>query len=71
MTELLSIRDCARRLGVAVHRISYAHDAGKLADTELRVAGKRIYTAEDLERVAQYFGITLKPEPTTHRRKDG
>ena len=60
MTELLSLRDCARRLGVASHRIAYAHEVGLLPDVRLWVAGKRIYTTADLQRVADYFGIDLK-----------
>jgi hypothetical protein len=60
MTELLSLRDCARRLGIAPHRIAYAHETGKLADVRLWVAHKRVYTAADVKRVADYFGIDLK-----------
>lgn len=59
MTELLSLRDCARRLGISPHRIAYAHELGKLPDVERRVAGKRIYTPADVRRVAEYFGIEL------------
>ena len=62
MKELLSLRDCARRLGISPHRIAYAHEVGHLADVEMRVAGKRIYTAADLKRVAEYFGIELNKE---------
>ena len=62
MTELYSLRDCAKRLGVASHRISYAHEAGLLADVKLRVAGKRIYTTADVRRVADYFGIELRED---------
>jgi hypothetical protein len=67
MTELFSIRDCARRLGVASHRIAYAHETGKLAEVRLRVAGKRIYTAADLRRVAEYFGVDLEGRPDAKR----
>jgi hypothetical protein len=70
MTELLSIRDCARRLGIASHRIAYAHETGKLSDTPLRVAGKRIYGPEDVQRVADYFGVELKPEKSRRRRDE-
>jgi DNA-binding transcriptional MerR regulator len=68
MTELLSIRDCAKRLGVAPQRIAYAHETGKLPDTPLRVAGKRIYRPRDVQLVADYFGVNLKEQ--TRRRKD-
>ncbi len=71
MIELLSIRDCAKRLGVAPHRISYAHETGKLADTQYRVAGKRIYTADDIRRVADYFGVKTTPnKPREGRRNE-
>jgi len=55
MTELLSIRDVGRRLGIAPHKIAYAHTQERLAEPQFRVAGKRIYTAEDVQRVAGYF----------------
>jgi len=68
MTELLSLRDCAKRLGVKSHRIAYAHEAGLLPDVQLRVAGKRIYTPADVKRVAAYFKIDLKDK---QGRNDG
>jgi DNA-binding transcriptional MerR regulator len=55
MTELLSIQDVARRIGVAAHRVCYAHVQGKLAEPRFWVAGKRVYTAADLRKVAAYF----------------
>jgi hypothetical protein len=70
MDELLSLRDCARRLGVASHRIAYAHENGLLPDVGVRVAGKRIYTTADLKRVAEYFGIKLD-EANKARGTDG
>jgi DNA-binding transcriptional MerR regulator len=67
MNTLLSLRDCARRLGITPHRIAYAHELGKLADVECRVAGKRIYTEADVKRVADYFGIELKEQEKPRR----
>lgn len=55
MTELFSIRDVARHIGVAAHRVCYAHVQGKLAEPRFWVAGKRVYTAADLKKVAAYF----------------
>ncbi len=60
MTELLSLRDVGRRLGIAPHRIAYAHETGKLANVALWVAHKRVYTTDDVRRVAAYFEIDLK-----------
>ena len=61
MTEqLYTTTTVARRLGVAIHRIHYAHASGKLGEPPLRLAGKRIYTEADLRQVAQYFGHRKK-----------
>jgi DNA-binding transcriptional MerR regulator len=53
--ELLSIRDVGRRLGIAPHRIAYAHTQERLPEPRYRVAGKRIYTEADVKIVAAYF----------------
>ena len=55
MVELLSIRDVGRRLGIAPHQIAYAHTQERLPEPQCRVAGKRIYAPEDVQRVAKYF----------------
>ena len=53
--QLFSIRDAARLVGVPEHRLGYAHRAGFLAEPTFVVAGKRIYTTDDLRRVKDYF----------------
>jgi DNA-binding transcriptional MerR regulator len=55
MVELLSIRDVGRRLGIAPHQIAYAHTQERLPEPQFRVAGHRIYTPADIEKVATYF----------------
>jgi DNA-binding transcriptional MerR regulator len=68
MTEqLFSIRDCGKVVGVAAHKIAYAHTQERLAEPQFRVAGKRIYTAEDVRRVAKYFA----GKPAKKGGKDG
>lgn len=52
--------DLAKLIGVAEHRINYAHRCGKLAEPDLKVANKRIYTEADAKRVAAYFGVDLE-----------
>lgn len=51
--------DLAKLIGIAEHRIAYAHRCGKLAEPQLKVANKRIYTKADAKRVAKYFGVAL------------
>jgi DNA-binding transcriptional MerR regulator len=61
MTEqLFSIRDCGKVVGVAAHKIAYAHTQERLPEPQYRIAGKRIYTAEDVQRVAAYFAETRR-----------
>ena len=58
--ELCSIRDVGKRLGIAPHQIAYAHSQERLPEPRFRVAGKRIYTADDVAMVAKYFAEKLK-----------
>jgi DNA-binding transcriptional MerR regulator len=60
MAELFSTRECAKLLGVAQHRIRYAHETGKLDDPKHWVAGKRVYTAADLKRLAEFFEVDFQ-----------
>jgi hypothetical protein len=53
--KFYSTLECARLVGVAEHRLVYAHRAGKLAEPAYFVARKRLYTEEDVRRVAAYF----------------
>ena len=46
----------------AAHKIAYAHAQERLAEPQYRIAGKRIYTAEDVQRVAKQ---TFTPENRT------
>ena len=57
MTTHYSTTDLAKLAGIAEHRITYAHRCGKLAEPELKVAGKRIYSEADIRRVVRYFGV--------------
>ena len=55
--KLFSTLDCARLLKIAEHKITYAHRHCGLAEPTYHVAGKRVYTEEDLERIAEHFDI--------------
>lgn len=54
---LYSTHDCAKLLGIEEHRITYAQRKGTLPEPTFFVAGKRIYTADDLADIAKFFGI--------------
>ncbi len=59
MKTLLSTKDCIRRLAIPEHRLVYAYRTGKLPEPTFLVAGRRVYTEEDVRRVANYFGVDL------------
>ncbi len=62
-TNIFSIRDCGKLVGIPVHRIAYAHTQERLPEPAQRVAGKRVYTWQDCRRVASYFGVKIPDEP--------
>ena len=70
MIELLSIRDVGKRLGIAAHQIAYAHSQERLPEPQYRIAGKRIYTPADVERVAKYFAEKLRKKGGENRDGD-
>ncbi len=58
MKQLYSTVDLARQLGIAEHRIAYAHRTGKLAQASYVIANRRVYTESDVNRVADFFGVS-------------
>ncbi len=50
-TDLLLLGDVARLLDTPPHRIVYLLTARKVPEPALRVGGRRVFTAEDVERV--------------------
>jgi DNA-binding transcriptional MerR regulator len=54
-----STGEVARLLGVAQHRIAYAHITGKCPEPP-RFCGKRAYGTEDVALLAEHFGILLE-----------
>jgi len=61
MTQFYTISDAARLLGVQEYRLQYAHRTGKVPSPEI-VAGRRLYTWQDIEQLAQHFGVDLGKE---------
>ena len=57
--KLFSIKDVANLIGIDETRIHYAHRSGKVAEATHFVANRRIYTGNDLQRVAEHFGVEL------------
>ena len=52
--QFMSAHQVAEHLGVKAYRIKYAHAVGLVAEP-LRVANHRLYTEQDVQRLAIYF----------------
>lgn len=57
--NLHSIKDVAEITGIDETRIHYCHRSGKVPEPTYFVANRRIYTDDDLRRVADYFGVNV------------
>lgn len=55
-TEFVGLREAAQLAGVSPWKISYALAAGYLTEPP-RVAGKRAFDPEAIERSKVYFGV--------------
>ncbi len=62
MNQLLSTGDVSKLLSIAKHKIEYAIANGSIPEPELRIANKRIFTSDDVQRVANHFGVESKIE---------
>jgi hypothetical protein len=57
------LRDVARMLKVKSYQISYALSVGLVAEPKIRISNKRIFQAEDIDRLAAHFGVTIGTKP--------
>lgn len=62
MNQTMSLKDVARVLGVKAYRIEYLLAHGIVAEPAMRVSGRRVFTPEDVQRLATHFGVTLPAE---------
>ena len=65
--QLYSTVQVARLVGVTEYRLAYAHRTGQLAEPKHLVANKRVYTADDVRRVREYFD---NKKPWQRRRRE-
>ena len=57
--QLFSIGEIARLVGVARHRIEYSVSNGSIPEP-MRVANKRIFSIDEAQKIADYFGVNMK-----------
>jgi hypothetical protein len=60
MTTLMSTKQCLRLLNIPEHRLVYAYRTGKLPEPSFMIGGTRVFTKDDVRRVAVYFGVDLR-----------
>jgi len=59
MKEHLLLNDVAKLLGVKGYQIAYLLTNGLVEEPALRISNKRIFQQEDINRLAEYFGVKL------------
>ena len=59
MQQLLGLGDVSRVIGIARHKIEYAIANGSIPEPRLRIANKRAFTTEELQNIADYFGVSV------------
>ena len=59
MEQFFALGDVVRLLRVQGYQISYAISTGALPEATCRIANKRCFTAEDVQRIAQHFGVEI------------
>ncbi|HBN78429.1 MAG TPA: hypothetical protein DD473_21990 [Planctomycetaceae bacterium] len=62
MQQLLGLGDVSKLIGVARHKIEYAIANGSISEPKLRIANKRAFTPEEVQQVADYFGVNFRDD---------
>ena len=66
MQQTWSLKDVARLLGVKAYRVEYVLAHEIIPEPVQKVSGRRIFSPEDLHRLAEHFKVKLpESEPTT------
>jgi hypothetical protein len=61
--QYYTLGDVVRILGLKPHVVTYAITSGHLPEPSVRVGNKRIFTTDDVERMALHFRVTPKLIP--------
>lgn len=60
--QLYLMSDVSRMLGVPAHRIAYLFMTRKLAEPQLRLGNRRVFSRSDVQRVAKALGRLVGEE---------
>ena len=56
----VTLKEVAHKLGLKPYQINYALSVGLVPEPALRLANKRVFQQEDLQRLAKHFGLEAK-----------
>jgi DNA-binding transcriptional MerR regulator len=59
----MSLKQVARLLGIKAYRVQYAIAHENVPEPRLRFAGRRVFEAEDVKRLAVHFHVAQPAEP--------
>ena len=59
MIQMFSTGQIAKMLGIARHKIEYAIANGHVPEARFRFLDKRVYDADDVKKIAEYFGVQI------------
>ena len=60
-----SLKDVAALLRLPAYKIEYRLAHGLVPEPALRVAGRRVFMPEDVQRLAEHFGVKLSGAEAT------
>ena len=76
--EQMSLKDVAALLGVKAYRVEYLLAHGLVPEPKLRVSGRRVFTASDLETLRKHFSSktpatarSLRKQPQAYSKTRG
>jgi len=65
MQSFFSLGDVSKDLKVPTWKILYAISSGRVPDVRIRCAGKRVFQADDVSRLAKHFSVNSQaPSPS-------
>lgn len=69
--EFFSLREVARLLAVKPHRILYLLSVGTASEPALRVAGKRLWSHEEIAALSELLKVQTAAKLERERGSDG
>jgi len=59
MQNTMSLKDVSRKLNIQSYRIQYVYVHGLVAEPLQRISGRRVFTPDDVHRLAEHFKVKL------------